>query len=110
MSQPIAEKDATLRTYLVAEERAIEDAKQAYRTALAALQSACQHKVILKHESSDYTTFRVCEDCGVTCIAAWDSPARAKGERALMDRRTYAVSWPTFAKTTACVKLEGQTW
>lgn len=91
----------TKRQYLTAEEGAIKAAKRTYQEALAALQAQCDHKTVLKHEDSHYVAFRVCEECGITCIANWDS---------LMQRRTYSVNWPTFAKTTAYVKLEGQAW
>lgn len=100
----------TKRQYLTAEEGAIKAAKRTYQEALAALQAQCDHKTVLKHEDSHYVAFRVCEECGITCIANWDSPVHAKGERSLMQRRTYSVNWPTFAKTTAYVKLEGQAW
>ena len=100
----------TIRTYLLAEEQAIVDAMAAYQRALADLQAACEHRTVLRHEGKDYKSFRVCEDCGITCIAAWDSPVHAKGERSLLGKRYYAVDWPTFARTTAAVKLEGQTW
>lgn len=88
------------RTYLLLEEKAIDDAKKAYREAVFKLQEECEHNTILEHIDREYEMFRVCEDCGATCRAAWSSPVWAYGNLAIFGGRAYKVDWPGFAKAT----------
>lgn len=99
-----------MRKYLQAEEKAVKKAEKAYRKALAELQKNCEHEVVLCHETDRYVRFRVCEGCGITCTTPWDSPALAVGEKSLMDRRSYEVSWSEFVNSTALVKPKGRVW
>jgi len=91
------------RKYLVEEEKAIKDAKQAYRDALIKLQESCKHNTVLEHIDSNYHMFRVCEECGSTCRADWSSPVWAYGNLNLLEGRAYSVGWTEFAKTAPAV-------
>lgn len=86
--------------YLAEQEAGIDAAEAAYRAALADLQAHCPHTVVLRHEDSDYLAFRVCEGCGASCRAQWDSPVhiRPGSEASLMGKRYYSVSWPQYAR------------
>lgn len=86
--------------YLAEHEAAIDAAEAAYRAALANLQATCGHHTVLRYEDSDYMAYRVCEDCGVTCRAQWDSPVHVRegSETSLMGKRYYSVSWPEYAR------------
>lgn len=86
--------------YLLAEAKAILDAEEAYRKALIELQEKCAHRAILEHVDSHYEMFRVCEDCGTTCRAAWSSSVHAYGNMAIFSGRAYKVGWTEFAQAT----------
>lgn len=94
--------------YLAAQEAAIDAAEAAYRTALEDLQANCSHPTVLRYENSDYKAFRVCEDCGVSCQAQWDSPVHVLtgSEVSLMGKRYYSVSWPQYARALPRRTLE----
>lgn len=90
-------------TYLEKEAEAIDTAKQAYREALLERQSTCDHKTVLKHTSSSYVTYRICEDCGYHESVQWDSSYRYKDQRLL--GRAYEVDWATYADALPAVRL-----
>lgn len=93
------------RKYLVEEELRIDEAEKNYLSAVFELQKVCTHSVVLEHIDYNYHMFRVCEDCGITCRADWSSPVWAFGEKSLMGKRAYKVSWTEFA--SACPKIKG---
>lgn len=95
----MAETTQTVK-YLAEQAAAIDAAEAVYRAALADLQAACEHRTILRYEDRDYTEFRVCEDCGVTCRARWGSSVHVQpgSEVSLMGKRYYSVSWPEYAR------------
>lgn len=86
--------------YLAEQAAAIDEAEASYRAALVDLQANRPHMTVLRHQDCDYMAFRVCEDCGVSCRAQWDSPVhvRKDGEASLMGKRYYSVSWSQYAR------------
>jgi hypothetical protein len=89
--------------YLEEEYKAAVRGEVAYMDALLELQASCDHKTILKFTDSNYTTFRVCEDCGYNESAMWDSPYKYKDQR--LCQRAYDVSRAEFYSATPRLRL-----